>query len=201
VAISVERLLDEGVCAPDGVLRDRRRPHRRSHRPEGHAVSARQAQLAERLRRLRRGPCRRPRCPAIARGMASFPGLAHRMQEVGRIGPVRSSTIPRRPMSTPRPAPLPPSTPSTGSPAGGQVGRYRGAVALFPKIVRAYLIGEAAEAFARMLNGRVAYGDERHRRAGGRRCRPRCAGRGAPGRRRAAVAGVCVVRPVHKLSR
>ena len=58
--------------------------------PGRRAAPARRAQLAERGARLCRGQALRlATSRAIAAAIASFPGLAHRMEDVGRIGKVR----------------------------------------------------------------------------------------------------------------
>jgi UDP-N-acetylmuramoylalanine--D-glutamate ligase len=159
VAISVERLLDEGVCAPDGVLRERRAGRTvdlidlkamRSLRGKHNWQNACAAYAAARAVGLD--------APAIARGMASFPVLAHLMQEVGRIGPVPFINDSKA-TNVDAAARALAAYDTIYWIAGGRP-KSDGIAELspyFPKIVRAYLIGEAAEAFARMLNGRVAY--------------------------------------------
>ena len=89
----------------------------------------------------------------IQRGLESFPGLAHRMEQVGTNGQgVCSSTIPRRPMPRPRRRRCRASRASTGLPAAcprkAASKPLRGS---FPRIAKAYLIGEAAPAFAATL--------------------------------------------------
>ena len=86
-----------------------------------------------------------------------------------------SSTIPRRPMRIPRRRRWRASATFSGSPAASRrpaaSPRSRG---FFPRIRKAYLIGEAAAGFAAELDGRGAARDRRHARSGGRACRPRC---------------------------
>jgi UDP-N-acetylmuramoylalanine--D-glutamate ligase len=93
-----------------------------------------------------------------AEGLTTFPGLAHRMETIGTIGNVRfvndskatNIDAARQAMS---------SYPRFFWIAGGrpksegidQLGD------LFPSVARAYLIGEAEEAFAQVLEGQVAY--------------------------------------------
>jgi UDP-N-acetylmuramoylalanine--D-glutamate ligase len=84
-----------------------------------------------------------------AEGLMTFPGLEHRMEEVGRIGKVRfindskatNADAARQAMS---------SYPRFWWIAGGRpkVGGIDDLKSLFPRIERAYLIGEAAHAFA-----------------------------------------------------
>ena len=99
----------------------------------------------------------------ILRGMLSFPGLAHRMQEVARVGKVRfindskatNADAARQAMST---------FDHFHWIAGGRAkaGGIESLSDLFPRIAKAYLIGEATEDFARTLKGHaevVACGD------------------------------------------
>jgi UDP-N-acetylmuramoylalanine--D-glutamate ligase len=90
-------------------------------------------------------------------GLLTFPGLAHRMEAIGRIGPVRfindskatNADAARQALS---------SYPSVFWIAGGRAkdGGIDDLADLFPRIAKAYLIGEAAEAFA------VALGETPH---------------------------------------
>ncbi|MBA4807736.1 UDP-N-acetylmuramoyl-L-alanine--D-glutamate ligase [Brevundimonas sp.] len=86
---------------------------------------------------------------AAVEGLLSFPGLAHRMETVGHIGPVRfindskatNADAARQALS---------SYPRVFWIAGGKPkdGGIDDLADLFPRIAKAYLIGEAAEAFA-----------------------------------------------------
>ena len=90
----------------------------------------------------------------ILRGMLSFPGLAHRMQEVARAGKVRfindskatNADAARQAMST---------FDRFYWIAGGRAksGGIESLSDLFPRVARAYLIGEASDDFARTLKG------------------------------------------------
>jgi UDP-N-acetylmuramoylalanine--D-glutamate ligase len=92
-----------------------------------------------------------------AEGLMSFPGLAHRMETVGQIGRVRfvndskatNADAARQAMS---------SYPKFYWIAGGQpkAGGIDTLTDLFPRIEKAYLIGEASEAFAGVLDGKAA---------------------------------------------
>jgi UDP-N-acetylmuramoylalanine--D-glutamate ligase len=92
----------------------------------------------------------------VVEGLMSFPGLAHRMEVVGQVGPVRfvndskatNADAARQAMS---------SYPRFYWIAGGQpkAGGIAGLEDLLPRVARAYLIGEAAPAFARALEGRA----------------------------------------------
>ena len=89
-------------------------------------------------------------------GLLTFPGLAHRMETVGQIGRVRfvndskatNADAARQALS---------SYPKVYWIAGGQpkAGGIDSLSDLFPRVAKAYLIGEAAPAFARTLEGRA----------------------------------------------
>jgi UDP-N-acetylmuramoylalanine--D-glutamate ligase len=88
--------------------------------------------------------------------MASFPGLAHRMQEVGRIGPLTFINDSKATNVDAAARALAAFDAiywiAGGRPKSGGIEELS---PYFPKVARAYLIGEAAEAFARTLHGRV----------------------------------------------
>jgi UDP-N-acetylmuramoylalanine--D-glutamate ligase len=94
----------------------------------------------------------------IARGMASFPGLAHRMEQVGRLGRVLFVN----------------DSKATNADAaekallsfgdiywilGGKAkeGGIEPLRRLFPRVAKAYLIGAASEEFARTLGAEVTF--------------------------------------------
>ncbi|MBJ7511730.1 cyanophycin synthetase, partial [Brevundimonas sp.] len=89
---------------------------------------------------------------AAVKGLLTFPGLSHRMEAVGRIGPVRfindskatNADAARQALS---------SYPSVFWIAGGKPkdGGIDDLTDLFPRVTKAYLIGEAAQAFAHTL--------------------------------------------------
>lgn len=91
---------------------------------------------------------------AAVQGLLTFPGLAHRMEAVGHIGPVRfindskatNADAARQALS---------SYPRVFWIAGGvpKAGGVDSLSDLFPRIAKAYLIGEAADAFAVALGG------------------------------------------------
>jgi UDP-N-acetylmuramoylalanine--D-glutamate ligase len=92
----------------------------------------------------------------IARGMRSFPGLAHRMEPVARRGralfvndskATNADSTEKALLSFDRIHWI----------VGGKAkaGGIEALEPCFPKVARAYLIGEAADAFARTLDGRV----------------------------------------------
>ena len=93
-----------------------------------------------------------------AMGMATFPGLAHRMETVARFDGVRfvndskatNVDAARQAMS---------SYPRFYWIAGGRpkTGGIDSLADLFPRVAKAYLVGEAADAFARTLEGKAPY--------------------------------------------
>jgi UDP-N-acetylmuramoylalanine--D-glutamate ligase len=94
----------------------------------------------------------------IQTGLRSFPGLAHRMEQVGRKGPVlfvNDSKATNADSSAQALACfndmfwIAGGKPKTGGIAS--LGKF------FPRIRKAYLIGEAAADFARTLDGKAAY--------------------------------------------
>ena len=99
---------------------------------------------------------------AIQIGLVSFPGLAHRMQQVGRK-PTASGSILY--VNDSKATNADSAAKALGSfhdiywIAGGKpkTGGIAGLAEFFPRIRKAYLIGEAAEEFARTLDGKVAY--------------------------------------------
>jgi UDP-N-acetylmuramoylalanine--D-glutamate ligase len=96
--------------------------------------------------------------PAIQKGLASFPGLAHRMQQVGRKGNVLFVNDSKATNADSAAKALA-SFNDIYWIAGGRP-KTGGIVSLaefFPRIRKAYLIGEAAEEFAQTLEGQVPY--------------------------------------------
>ena len=93
-----------------------------------------------------------------ATGLVTFPGLAHRMETVGEIDHIRfvndskatNADAARQAMS---------SYPKFYWIAGGRpkAGGIDGLDDLFPRIEKAYLVGEAAEDFGRTLEGKAPY--------------------------------------------
>ena len=94
----------------------------------------------------------------VAEGLLSFPGLVHRMEKVGVLGGVSfvndskatNADAARQAMS---------SYPRFHWIAGGvpKAGGIDGLTDLFGRIAKAYLIGEAAEAFAATLGGKAPF--------------------------------------------
>jgi UDP-N-acetylmuramoylalanine--D-glutamate ligase len=157
VPISASKAMSRGVYALDGLLYD--------------ASGERAAEVAD-LKRARSLPGRHnwqnaAAAYAAARGLGisaeqaaralmSFPGLAHRMETVGVIGKVRfvndskatNADAARQALS---------SYPRVYWIAGGQpkTGGIDDLADLFPRVIKAYLVGEAQDAFAETLAGKA----------------------------------------------
>ena len=100
--------------------------------------------------------------PSIQKGLVTFPGLAHRMQQVGRK-PTDSGAILY--VNDSKATNADSAAKALGSfhdiywIAGGKpkTGGITSLAEFFPRIRKAYLIGEAAAEFARTLDGKVEY--------------------------------------------
>jgi UDP-N-acetylmuramoylalanine--D-glutamate ligase len=94
----------------------------------------------------------------IARGMASFAGLAHRMEQVGRLGRVLFVNDSKATNADAAEKALL-SFKDIFWIAGGKAkeGGVEPLRALFPRIAKAYLIGAATEEFARTLDASVPF--------------------------------------------
>jgi len=96
--------------------------------------------------------------PEIQKGLVSFPGLAHRMQQIGRKGKVLYVNDSKATNADSAAKALA-SFPHIFWIAGGKpkTGGIESLAEFFPRIRKAYLIGEAAADFARTLEGKVPY--------------------------------------------
>jgi UDP-N-acetylmuramoylalanine--D-glutamate ligase len=94
----------------------------------------------------------------IIGGLRSFPGLAHRMEEVGRLGRAVFINDSKATNADAAGRALACFEPIFWI-VGGQpkAGGLSGLEPALPRVSKAYLIGEAAEAFARQLKGRVRF--------------------------------------------
>ena len=94
----------------------------------------------------------------IARAMASFPGLAHRMEQVGRLGRALFVNDSKATNADAAEKALMSFHDIYwilgGKPKAGGIEPLRG---LFDRVVKAYLIGAASDEFARTLEGAVAF--------------------------------------------
>lgn len=157
VPISASKAMSRGVYALDGLLYD--------------ATGERTSEVAD-LKRARSLPGRHnwqnaAAAYAAARGLGispdqaaralqSFPGLAHRMETVGVIGKVRfvndskatNADAARQALS---------SYPQVYWIAGGKpkTDGIADLADLFPRVIKAYLVGEATDAFAETLMGKA----------------------------------------------
>ncbi|HTW34641.1 MAG TPA: UDP-N-acetylmuramoyl-L-alanine--D-glutamate ligase [Rhizomicrobium sp.] len=95
---------------------------------------------------------------SIVQAIASFPGLAHRIEDVGRVGKVRFVNDSKATNADAAERALVCFNDIFWI-AGGRpkAGGIESLVQHFPRIRKAYLIGEAAGEFARTLDGRVTY--------------------------------------------
>jgi UDP-N-acetylmuramoylalanine--D-glutamate ligase len=95
---------------------------------------------------------------AIQKGLTTFPGLAHRMQQVGRKGNVLFVNDSKATNADSAAKALA-SFNDIFWIAGGKpkTGGITSLAELFPRIRKAYLIGEAAKEFAETLEGKVPY--------------------------------------------
>ncbi len=96
--------------------------------------------------------------PAIQQGLATFPGLAHRMQQVGRKGNVLFVNDSKATNADSAARALA-CFQDIFWIAGGKpkTGGIASLAEFFPRIRKAYLIGEAAKEFAQTLDGKVPY--------------------------------------------
>jgi UDP-N-acetylmuramoylalanine--D-glutamate ligase len=95
---------------------------------------------------------------SAAQGLMTFPGLAHRMETVGAIGRVRFVNDSKATNADAARQALA-SYPKLYWIAGGQAkaGGIESLADLFGVVAKAYLIGEAEDAFAATLEGRAPY--------------------------------------------
>jgi UDP-N-acetylmuramoylalanine--D-glutamate ligase len=98
--------------------------------------------------------------PAIQKGLASFPGLAHRMQQVGRKETNKGNVLfvnDSKATNADSAAKALASFHDIFWIAGGKpkTGGIASLAEFFPRIAKAYLIGEAAADFAKTLDGKV----------------------------------------------
>jgi UDP-N-acetylmuramoylalanine--D-glutamate ligase len=94
----------------------------------------------------------------IAAGLRTFPGLAHRMEQVGRLGRVLFVNDSKA-TNVDAAAKALASFERIYWIAGGRpkVGGLAGLEAFYPRICKAYLIGDAQDEFGRTLDGAVRY--------------------------------------------
>ena len=158
VAVSIGKVLGRGVFVIDGKLYDawdqpsapigdlKTAPHLPGAHNWQNAALAYAA-----VRRLIRDP------RAIFTSILRFPGLAHRIEDVGRVGKVRFVNDSKATNADAAARALA-CFPDVFWIAGGKAkeGGIADLESYFPRIRKAYLIGEAAEPFGKTLAGKVA---------------------------------------------
>src|SRR5205814_6855159 len=95
----------------------------------------------------------------IRRGLVTFPGLPHRLEEIGRVGRVLFINDSKATNADSTDKALASFPGDIFWILGGKAkeGGITSLTGFFPKIAKAYLIGEATEDFAGALDGKVAY--------------------------------------------
>lgn len=159
--VSVVRDLADGIAAHDGVLRDKRAgkviaeidlramPALKGRHNWQNACMAYGAAIALGVD-----------ARTIADAMMSFPGLAHRMQQVGRVGSIPFINDSKATNADAAEKALS-SFENIYWIAGGiaKTGGIEPLRPLFPRVTRAYLIGQAAQDFAAALGPAVPHQD------------------------------------------
>jgi UDP-N-acetylmuramoylalanine--D-glutamate ligase len=158
-AVSVVHEIEEGVSAVDGVLRDWQNG-KEVARIDLRAMPALKGSHNWQNASMAYGAARAfgLSVAQITRTMESFPGLAHRMQEVGCLGHVPFINDSKATNADAAAKALA-SFEDIFWIAGGiaKTGGIEPLASFFPRIEKAYLIGEAADAFANTLTGKVPY--------------------------------------------
>jgi UDP-N-acetylmuramoylalanine--D-glutamate ligase len=159
VPVSVVRSLDDGISAADGILR---------HRKDGRELAQIDLRAMPALKGVHNWQNAAMAYGAaqalglttdeIAAGMKSFPGLVHRMQEIGRIGSIAFINDSKATNADAAAKAL--ASFDTIYWIAGGIAKTGGITTLaeyFPRIVKAYLIGQAAEEFAKTLAGKAQF--------------------------------------------
>jgi UDP-N-acetylmuramoylalanine--D-glutamate ligase len=158
-AVSVVHEIEEGISAVDGILREwqngmevaridlRSMPALKGAHNWQNACMAYGAARAFGMG-----------VAEIRKAMESFPGLAHRMQEIGCLGYVPFINDSKATNADAAAKALA-SFENIFWIAGGiaKAGGIEPLIPFFPRIEKAYLIGEAADEFAKTLNGKVPF--------------------------------------------
>ena len=135
------------------------RPARRLRRPRRHRLAARPAQHPERAGRQRCALILGVSPGEVAAALATFPGLPHRLEEIGRVGRVLFINDSKATNADSTATALAAFERDVFWILGGKPkqGGITSLEPFFPRIARAYLIGEASEEFAATLEGKVAF--------------------------------------------
>jgi UDP-N-acetylmuramoylalanine--D-glutamate ligase len=159
VRVSVERNLDRGLSAPDGILVERDKG-KEITRLDLRALPALRGRHNWQNAAMAYGAARALglSVPEIEAGLKSFPGLAHRMQEIGRLNGIPFVNDSKATNADAAAKALD-SFDSIYWIAGGiaKAGGITSLTSYFPKIARAYLIGQAAEEFAGTMGSKVPH--------------------------------------------
>ena len=157
VAVSVGKVLGRGVFVLDGILYDAQNEHAAKTMDlagAAHLPGAHNWQNAALAYAAAKPFVKDPR--VIAEAIRSFPGLAHRIEDVGRVGKVRFVNDSKATNADAAERALV-CFEDIYWIAGGRP-KAGGIVSLephFSRIRKAYLIGEAAEEFAATLSGKI----------------------------------------------
>jgi UDP-N-acetylmuramoylalanine--D-glutamate ligase len=157
--VSIGKVLGRGIFVLDGVLYDSQggRANRIADlKDAAHLPGAHNWQNAALAYAATRSFARDMR--AVAAAIEDFPGLAHRIEDVGRIGRVRFVNDSKATNAEAAERAIA-CFPDIHWIAGGRA-KESGIESLtthFPRIRKAYLIGEAAESFAGTLEGHVPF--------------------------------------------
>ncbi|HEY4943618.1 MAG TPA: UDP-N-acetylmuramoyl-L-alanine--D-glutamate ligase [Rhizomicrobium sp.] len=159
VPVSVGKVLGRGVFVVDGALYDaqgQRATKVMDLVAAAHLPGAHNQQNAALAYAATKSFARDAR--AVAEAIADFPGLAHRMEDVARIGPVRFVNDSKATNADAAARALA-CYPDIFWIAGGQAkeGGIESLAQFFPRIRKAYLIGEAATEFANTLGGKAPF--------------------------------------------
>ena len=153
--VSVLRYLANGISAPDGLLRDVRNG-KETARIDLAGMPALKGAHNWQNACMAYGAARALDLSVaeIRSGFKSFPGLSHRMQEVGRVDGVAFVNDSKATNADAAEKALA-SFETIYWIAGGiaKAGGIEPLKPLFPRVVKAYLIGQAADEFARTLQG------------------------------------------------
>jgi UDP-N-acetylmuramoylalanine--D-glutamate ligase len=159
VPVSVGKVLGRGIFVLDGVLYDaqsERAAKVMDLRTAEHLPGAHNWQNAALAYAAAKPYAKDAR--VIASSIADFPGLAHRIEEVGRIGKVRFVNDSKATNADAAERALVCFADifwiAGGKPKAGGIAPL---APLFSRIRKAYLIGEAADDFAATLEGKAAY--------------------------------------------
>jgi UDP-N-acetylmuramoylalanine--D-glutamate ligase len=159
VPVSVGKVLGRGIFVLDGVLYDAQggRANRIVDLSQAaHLPGAHNWQNAALAYAATKSFARDTR--AVASAIIDFPGLAHRIEEVGRVGQVRFVNDSKATNADAAERALV-CFPDIYWIAGGRAkeGGIETLAPHFPRLRKAYLIGEAAKDFAKTLEGKVPY--------------------------------------------